>query len=468
MALKQTIEYNSSNRYFAGFLQNIINESGVNASVSQSSNNIELIVDDSDEKALLKFSEQSQTNLPQSIFLGDINTASVDACIEKSGFTSPAYNIALCPKCLDNLTNPSSLRYLDDTIVCNHYSNSASSFSDNTIFSPHFSDGSSLLLSDPLKIDELFIMTNDEKKALFSIEKPLVKVTIKDETLKNLVNKSYIFIKSPDSIRSTLVALNAKESGVSYLFFNSMSDLKAVVVQNSITIIEDKKGLSTTLEKFDDDALLNRFLNIKKEANFDRALALNLTIDENISFLLSDEYDSKKIIEFQQFVLKDVVEQMKSSDIQNRLLMNFHEKYEKVVNELSKNGNYTIFETICTILELDGRSFETLSDASLDFHGNGGLKIDTNFISEGFDYSSFLGSIISFKLAEVDKHYLAYSIFEALADMSITTLNQLKSKYSIDNFIMMGNIFENSVLYSRILSKFQLSNPYFSKSFAIN
>ena len=65
-------------------------------------------------------------------------------------------------------------------------------------------------------------------------------------------------------------------------------------------------------------------------------------------------------------------------------------------------------------------------------------------------------------------HYLAYSIFEAFADMSITTLNQLKSKFKCENFVMMGDMFQNSVLYSRILSKFQLSNPYFSKSFAIN
>jgi hydrogenase maturation factor HypF (carbamoyltransferase family) len=127
-----------------------------------------------------------------------------------------------------------------------------------------------------------------------------------------------------------------------------------------------------------------------------------------------------------------------------------------------------LFDTVATILELKEKGFEAVCDKGYEFRGNGGLKIDTNFNEDGFDYSDFIGSIISFKLADVEEHYLAYSIFEALADMSITTLNQLKDKFKIQNFVMMGDMFENSILYSRILSKFQLSNPYFSKNFALD
>jgi metallophosphoesterase superfamily enzyme len=52
--------------------------------------------------------------------------------------------------------------------------------------------------------------------------------------------------------------------------------------------------------------------------------------------------------------------------------------------------------------------------------------------------------------------------------MTISTLNQIKKKFKIDNIIMMGDMFENSVLYSRILSKYQLANPYFSKAIALD
>ena len=91
-----------------------------------------------------------------------------------------------------------------------------------------------------------------------------------------------------------------------------------------------------------------------------------------------------------------------------------------------------------------------------------------NFNDDGFDFVSFFGSIMSFKLANTDTHYLAYSVFEAFGDMSITTLNQLKTKFKIDNFIIMGDMFDNSVLYSRILSKFGANKPFFSKYYALD
>ncbi len=54
------------------------------------------------------------------------------------------------------------------------------------IYSPHYSPNCSLLLCDATKVDELFIMTDDEKKVLFSIEKPTIKATIKDKVLKEI------------------------------------------------------------------------------------------------------------------------------------------------------------------------------------------------------------------------------------------------------------------------------------------
>ena len=45
---------------------------------------------------------------------------------------------------------------------------------------------------------------------------------------------------------------------------------------------------------------------------------------------------------------------------------------------------------------------------------------------------------------------------------------KLKKAFQIDTFIMMGDMFENSVLYSRILNKFQLQKPYFSMNIALD
>lgn len=470
MAIKQVIQYSSDNKYFAGFLEAMMLESGIDGSITQADGSIVLRLNESDEKALNRLNVLTSKYLPQSIFLGDIQTLSVETHGTHTPFTSPTYNIAPCPKCLELLSDPASPLYLDDSLQCNHYSNESNQlFADVNYYSPHYSQGSELLVTDPSALSTLFYMTEDEMKALFSIEKPSLKVTIKDETLKEMSGKNFIYISSPSSVKSNLVALNAKESGIKYLFFQPSNELKVMVVQKNSTIIRDTKNIATSLANLDKDPVINRFLNIAQEAGFTNgALAANLSRKNGISFILSSEMGNKRVVNFQTFVLKDVLEGMKKDAMKSKLLLNFGKVYPQVLQELEENEAYDLFETIATILELSEKSFEAVSDKALEFRGNGGLKIDANFSDEGFDYASFLGSIMSFKLANTDAHYLAYSIFEALGDMSITTLNQLKTKFKVNHFVMMGDMFENSVLYSRILSKFQLSNPYFPKSFALD
>lgn len=467
MAIKQTIQYNSSNSYFAGFLQNIIDKTEINGSVSQEKN-ITLVLDETDTQKLEEFSELVDKTLPYSLFLGDISTTNENTTVSKSDFISESYDISLCPICLEKLTNPSSNQYLDDTLVCTHYKNEVKTYDDFTTFSPHYTQGCSVLVTNSSKVDELFIMTEDEKKALFSIEKPIIKVTIKDETLKQMTGKLFIDIKSPYNTRSTLAALNAKESEVDYLFFTKEDDLKVTVVQKNINIIHDA-NLSRKLKSIHQDSTINRFLNISEEADFTKdSIAASMSLQSGISFVVQNENDVKKVVEFQKFNLENTLTKMKADTTRGKLLENLFVKYPSIEKELEENLQFNIFETICTILELELKSYESFSDKSLEFRGNGGLKIDMYFDDEGFDYVALLGSIISFKLAGVDTHFLAYSIFEAYGDMIITTLNQLKEKFKIENFIMMGDMFENSVLHSRILSKFQLSNPYFSKSIALD
>ena len=468
MPVKQIINYSSDNTYFAGFLQTIIKNSQINASVSQHNNKIELLIDTDDEKKLEIFNKNLAKYLPHSLFLGEIETVPSDEKIHLNNFYSDDYNIAPCPKCLELIQDPSSLNYLDDSLQCTHYSNKGKEiYQDFTTFSPHYSQDCAVLVTNSEKVDELFILTADEIKALFSIEKPTIKATIKDETLKTLTGKNYIFIKAPYNNRSLLASINAKESGVDYLFFEDTDDLKVIVIQHHKTIIKASR-VAKKLELLNEDSILNRFLNISKEAGFNQsAIGANLSL-KGISFIVSNEVGVKEVIKFQDFDLTTVLEQFKADEKRVKLLENFSKKYPEIIQEFKANSSMNMFETISSILELKKKNFEAVCDKSYEFRGNGGLKIDTNFTKEGFDYSGFIGSILSFKLAGVEEHYLAYSIFEAIADMSITTLNQLKSKFNIQNFVMMGDMFENSVLYSRILSKFQLSNPYFSKDIALD
>jgi len=246
MAIKQTIKYNSNSTYFAGFIQDIINQSNIKANVSQSENEILLLIDDSDEKALKEFSENINKFLPHSIFLGEINIAREEVEFEALEFKSSSYNISLCTRCLDDLTNPDADNYLDDYMKCNHYSNSADNndFIDFTTFSQRYKDGDTLLVTDTKTLDELFIMTEHEVKALLAIEKPTIEVTIKDEVIKELTGKNRINIKLLYSARSALTSLDAKDGDVSYLFFNPENDFEVVLYQKEVSVIKDSLGIT--------------------------------------------------------------------------------------------------------------------------------------------------------------------------------------------------------------------------------
>lgn len=468
MAIKQTIKYNSDNEYIAGFLQTIINDSELNASVSKTEKEITLLIDENDPEALERFSQNTQKHLPYSVFIGDIDTTQQEELdVNKSSFKSKNYNIALCPKCLLKLTDPAGENYLDDSLICDHYSNSGNKdFKDVHNYSAHYTKGDTLLVVDTSKLDKLFYLTQNEVDALLSIEKPTIKVTIKDEDLKSFTKENFIYIKSPNTMKSTLSALNAKESGLEYLFFKEFDTFKASITKDQLLIIKDTLGLSNKLSSLNENSVLNRFLNIAQEAAIKRALGVNLSAENSISFLVTDKDQTNIALNFGKFDLKKILDEF--AEKKPKLLSNLNEKYPQLLNELNQNPQYDFYEALSTILELDDKGYDSLSNKSLEFHGNGGLRIDTFFKEDGFDFASFVGSVISFKLGGSDDHYLAYSIFEALADMAISALNQLKDKYKISNFIMMGNMFENSVLHSRIISKFSQANPYFPKALPID
>jgi hypothetical protein len=464
--IKQTIEYSSNNCYFTGFLQNIIDESGIRGEVERSDGKIILKLDDSSEELLYKFSELSTKELPHSIFIEDIKTEVTSEEVGDSRVECEPCNISLCPKCLEDISNPASPNYLDDSLVCTHYSNKEPFYySDFTNFSPHYSEGASILISDASKIDELFILTADEKKLLFSIEKPTIKATIKSEEIKELTGRNFIDIKAPYNTRSTLVAINAKDAQMPYLFFNSEDDLKVVKVQENFSIIYANR-VAKRLEPLSENPTINRFENIAKEANYSEVVGANLST-KGISFIVKNAIDTIEAIKFGEFNLNKTLKEMERDEIRGKLIRNFGNKFPDILKRL-KEKDYNLFETLSIILNVKEIGFRGLSEKSLEFLGNGGLKIDLYFKDSDLDYSAFLGSVMSFKLAEADDHYIAYSIFEAIGDMSISVLNQLKKEFAIKNSIFMGDMFENSVLYSRILSKYQLSKPYFSKTIALD
>jgi len=463
--IKQEIEFRANFDYFAGFINFIIKKANINANVEFENKKIVLKIDEEDEKKVEDFSNIITKYLPHSLFLGEIDTKTCKEELSQDDFCSQDYEIAPCNFCIEELSNPKGSHYLDDEYKCKHYSNKGElNTKDNLTYSLNYSKDSILLLANTSKFDEYFIATNDEKKALFSIEKPTIKLTIKDEELKKLTSKNYIFVKAPWSIKSILASIDAKESGFDYLFFNDFDDLKAIVIKQNISFIKATR-LLPPLKNFHKDKTINRFLNVLEEAGYDQGIGIYLN-QEKISFLIKNEVGVKEVLKIDNFDNLEVFEKFKADEARSKLLDNFKNKHSKAFEKMTAN-KLSFFEVIGAILEIDG-NFNEVSDKSLEFLGNGGLKIDFGFKDEEFDYVALLGSLMSFRLAGAEKHYLAYSFFEGFGDFATNITSQLKTKFKIKNTTFFGNMLLNNVLYSRILSKNEVQKPYFAKLIAFD
>ncbi len=468
MAIVQTIKYRSDAGYFAGFLQQLVSESGINGSVRMNDGEIRLVIDESSNEKLEAFGTLTQKYLPHSIFLGEVKTFESAEKVEEGEFVSSDYPISPCMRCIAEITDPASDSYLSDSVVCGHYSNPGNSAdSEYLTFSAHYGSGDTLLVTDPAKVTELFYITDSEQKALFSIEKPILKVTIRDEKLREIVGQTFISIRSAFDTRSILAALNAREAEVPYLFFTPSRALRVAVLKDDLLIVRDTLGLSHTIADLHEKSRINRLLAIAKEADFTSVLAADMSTGSGMAFHVYIPQRMLKSIELGSYDIGKFFADAAKHKSYGRLLENFRKAYPESYSEL-EGSSYGIYETLCCVLGIDGRGYEALSDKSLEFRGNGGLKIDTFFTPDGFDYLSFLASVISFRLADAQPHYIAYSIFEAFGDMVISTLGQLKKEFGVESIVMMGDMFENSVLHSRIVSKFSLSNPYFPKGTALD
>ena len=450
--IKQSIVFNSNLEYFTGYIQHIINISNVEASVSFSDGVITLLINSEDEHANL-FSNNLSKYLPNSIYLGHIQTEVItENKIKKSDLKSPTYpTLSLCRSCLE------SSIYEDS--ICTHYQNEAKLYVDDVRYCETYNDGDAILINDTSMINTYFNMTKKEQELLFSIEKPVLKVTIRDEELMAKTGKKFIYLKAPSSANSYLTT---KASDKPYLFFKPVEELKVINVNDSISIIEDHE-LSGRLEDLSEDSVINRFLNIKKEYALQKGAIGLYANTNNIAFVANTPAKTGIVFGFKPFNAVATIETLKAN--RSKVFENFMKEYGEIKSDEIEGMN--LFELSALLLGLLP-TYEELNDKSLEFRGNGGVKIDMKYQNDSFDYLSFIGSIMSFRLAGTPTHHLAYSIFESLADFLVIVYHESKAKIKEDDFIIFGNLFSNNVLYSRVLSKLSVKKPYFSKMYALD
>ena len=128
-----------------------------------------------------------------------------------------------------------------------------------------------------------------------------------------------------------------------------------------------------------------------------------------------------------------------------RFAQNFTERYERF---LQTEG----FLQKAAVLM--GRSMEELYSLALTFGGKGGVSVDCRVAEEGFDYSSFYASMMSFIIADTDERLLSYSVFESLGEFMSQQAVEVMRKSKATGIALAGRHCTVSPFMSRFVRNY--------------
>ncbi|MEJ2489839.1 MAG: hypothetical protein P8Y50_08695, partial [Sulfurovaceae bacterium] len=188
--------------------------------------------------------------------------------------------------------------------------------------------------------------------------------------------------------------------------------------------------------------------------------AIGVYFEENIEFLFCRANKPMTIIpsidvDCNNF-WQDIATLRAGSD---RLVENFKEKFPEIYSTLDNSQmNANAFEIAAVIIDVGQVNLEGIAVEALKFLGKAGLAIDTHIKDNRFESKAFLASIISYKLADVERALLCYSIFESIGDYIGDGALQLCEKSGSDTVALSGKNIANQILYGRLKKKLGSKN----------
>ncbi len=492
MAIVQTITFNSDKNYYMGFLQNILNLSDVAGYVTRRGKKIEMVIEQSDEEALERFSQNVEKMLPHSIFLDTFRTDISETLEPKEEFFIHELGHGLCPRCLhEELYNPESQNYKNAAYRCDHYLQKplkqkgfekdmeqlATSLGEEPEiiegeeYATEYFDDAFLLLLDPLRALELFLLSEEEKKALFSFEKPLLKVAIKDEVLQERVGRKYIKVKVYDNAFDAVLAHTVKER-LPFLFKRAKKKgTEAFINKERLYLLRSGEYGATLLHRHS-EPLTNLMYNVIDEfdATGKKGIVAYCNSALRIKVFRYEENRISPIIDTQPFDPAHLFAQIaQQSEARKRLIANFEAKFPEIFKKMKGvRVGENPFDVLALLLEA-GSGFEGVSNRSLGFIGNGGLKLDMNLQSNtAFDYASLFASAMSYKIAGVEDGLIAFSIFESIVDLLSSILSDAKENLGTTETFLLGDMLSNQVYLSRIEQQLTYFEPKITKQFPVD
>lgn len=510
MELIYKIDFNSTNFYFKHIIDDLIEESKVNANTKMYKGFILIICDDTQEN-IEEFFSILEHNLPLSIFLSGANV------IESFDFDAHEeledkdvkINLSL-------LTNNEIKKILDENHI--DFSNDLNKIKDGGIsrFETHNglkdlflpnkdlreefeSKGHEvkLLITNINALTNLVDVSSKDLQLLCSIERPLVKLKFKllQNAKGEYSNTRFIYAKIPDDKETVLFSQALKEQGINYLLYVNdevyQDGLKVTYNEEQNIVIHGEKGL---FPKY--DYILERKVNSSSDyfeeygSVFKSVIAqYNKRVVPTIGVYFSYQSDESSIkVNVPTVGEKDVIyipnvinsvenclDDISSIDENTqRLITNYKNKFPKYFEKEFKENDSDGFESILNLLAycLGMKDFKQFEDTALMYGGKSGVQIDMNVIKiDGknyLDYRRVIQSSMSYKIAGVEDTMITYSFYESLVDFINENVTKINSELKSLDLILCGDMFSNSILLSKIKKNIKNLNILLPKEYPLD
>jgi hypothetical protein len=479
MKLIYKIEYNSTSFYFKRLIDELIKNSNIDANTKQYFGFILIFIDDELEN-IEKFFLNLETNLPYSMFLKksyliDEFNEEIKELEDKN--IKENFEILTNRKVKDILEN-SNFDFLSQIVNLNR--SFVVKFQDLELFLPNKNLKENfekdnyeirLLVTNSQILTDLFIIEEPEINLLCSIERPLVKLKLKNID-ENISSSGYIFTRLVNSSKEVELSKALKEQNIDYILYVTKKDeLKACSFENLNLIISDDKTLYPKYDYKKDlifnssSEYLNSFSNVYNAVLHEHNLLDKTSIGVYFSLNSKNSFvDIKVLNEEEKRVIyipdiksnmNQILEDISSLDENcRRLVDNFSKKYPYTKDiKLSNNSGFsTIIEAIAKLLNI--QSIKDFEELALNSGYADALQIDMKLIKidnkNYLDYRKTIQSIMSYKMADVDNETLSFSFYEFLAEFIIDYLREIARKIDAKDIVLCGDIFSNRQVFHKV------------------
>lgn len=336
-------------------------------------------------------------------------------------------------------------------------------------------------------VKKMLIASNEEIKALASLEKPTLNLHVNlIYQNKNFLPFSWVDVKFSDSLLLLLLCRELFRLGVEFIYAKNgerkenylLHEVDEFTKSMHINVLEDKSVSVVKNDPFIPPPMKQKIPNLNKKSykQFTALMYEHSLFDKrNICFFLSKKFDDSIIMydEKNGFLdllklqiptsFKELFEDIKSSDETGERLFSNYEKnfpdlikkaYSVKIPDKSPQNFYTLLGIVGVVLGFGGdvksAAFNLVLNAK-EFGGLKGPRLDVRLEKERFpayvDVIRFVKSGMSFKLASVEDRVLSFGYMESIGYFISNLSDTLAKEYECEDFMLLGELFEFKRLY---------------------